>query len=76
MINKANQLLYFADSLNLTDATSLRNVGEAYFFRAYSYFELVRAYGEVPKIDFFYTTASDGIKTKISCYRNLCTDRR
>jgi hypothetical protein len=64
MINRCNKLLYFADSLNLTDAASLRNVGEAYFFRAYSFFELVKAYGEVPKIDFYYVKASDGIKPK------------
>ncbi len=64
MINKANQLLYFADSLQLTDAASLRNVGEAHFFRAYSYFELVKAYGPIPKIDFFYTDASQGVRPK------------
>jgi hypothetical protein len=64
MINKANQLLFTADSLKLTDPGSLRNVGEAYFFRAYSYFELVKAYGEVPKIDFFYTDASQGVRPK------------
>ena len=64
MINKANQLLFTADSLHLTDAASLRNIGEAHFFRAYSYFELVKAYGEVPLIDFFYTDASKGIRPK------------
>jgi len=64
MINKANQLLFTADSLKLTDAGSLRNIGEAHFFRAYSYFELVKAYGEVPKIDFYYTDASKGIVPK------------
>lgn len=64
MINLANRLIYFADSLQLTDAASLRNVGEAYFFRAFSYFELVKAYGEVPKIDFYYTVASDGVRPK------------
>lgn len=64
MINRCNKLLYFADSLNLTDAASQRNVGEAYFFRAYSYFELVKAYGEVPKIDFYFVNATDGIKPK------------
>ena len=64
MINKANQLLFTADSLKLTDASSLRNIGEAHFFRAYSYFELVKAYGEVPKIDFFYTDAAKGIVAK------------
>ncbi len=64
MINKANQLLYFADSLNLTDDASQRNVGEAHFFRAYSYFELVKAYGPIPKIDYFYTNAADGVRPK------------
>ena len=39
-------------------------MGEAHFFRAYSFFELVKAYGEVPKIDFYYTNAADGIKPK------------
>src|SRR6476661_7069735 len=46
MINLANKELYFADSLKVTDAASLRNVGEACFFRAYSFFELVKNYGE------------------------------
>jgi hypothetical protein len=64
MINKANQLLFTADSLKLTDPNSLRNIGEARFFRAYSYFELLKAYGEVPKIDFYYTDASKGIRPK------------
>jgi len=66
MINKCNQLLFTADSLNLTDPSSRRNVGEAYFFRAYSFWELVKAYGPVPKIDYFYTKASDGIRPKSS----------
>ncbi|MDP4262770.1 MAG: RagB/SusD family nutrient uptake outer membrane protein [Bacteroidota bacterium] len=64
MINKANQLLFTLDSLKLTDGNSLRNYGEAHFFRAYAYFELVKAYGEVPKIDFYFTDASKGIKPK------------
>ena len=66
MINLANKELYFADSLNATDEASLRNVGEAKFFRVYAYFELVKAYGEVPKIDFYYTEAAQGIKPKSS----------
>ena len=28
------------------------NIAEAKFFRAYAYFDLVRTYGDVPKIDF------------------------
>lgn len=64
MINLTNREIYFADSLKVTDDASLRNVGEAYFFRAYSFFELVKAYGEVPKIDFYYTRSADGIRPK------------
>lgn len=64
MINLANKELFFADSLKATDPASLKNVGEAHFFRAYAYFELVKAYGDVPKIDFYYTNAKDGIKPK------------
>ncbi|MDQ2862948.1 MAG: RagB/SusD family nutrient uptake outer membrane protein [Bacteroidota bacterium] len=64
MINLANKELYTADSLKVSDAASLRNVGEACFFRAYSYFELVKAYGDVPLINYYYTKASDGIRPK------------
>jgi hypothetical protein len=64
MINQANKELYFADSLKASDPASLRNVGEACFFRAYSYFELVKAYGEVPLINFYYTNAAQGVRPK------------
>jgi hypothetical protein len=64
MINLANQELHIADSLKVTDQASLRNVGEACFFRAYSYFELVKAYGEVPLINYYYTNAAQGVKPK------------
>ncbi len=66
MINLTNKLIYEADSLQASDPASLRNVGEAYFFRAYCYFDLVRTYGEVPLIDFYYTNPADGIKPKSS----------
>src|SRR5215813_11652233 len=46
MINQCNKELFTADSLKVSDEASLRNVGEACFFRAYSYFELVKAYGD------------------------------
>ena len=64
MINLANKTLHFADSLKATDPASLRNVGEACFFRAYCYFDLVRTYGDVPLINFYFTTAAAGIKPK------------
>ena len=64
MINLTNKELFFADSLKVTDQASLRNIGEACFFRAYSYFELVKAYGEVPLINYYYTNAKEGIRPK------------
>ena len=64
MINLANKELHDADSLKVTDEASLRNIGEACFFRAYSYFELVKAYGEVPLINYYYTAATEGVRPK------------
>ncbi len=64
MINLANTELHDLDSLKATDAASLRNKGEASFFRAYSYFELVKTYGDVPLITKKLVTTADGIKPK------------
>jgi starch-binding outer membrane protein, SusD/RagB family len=52
VINLANTALQTADSLKLEGIDSRANIAEARFFRAYCYFDLVRVYGEVPKIDF------------------------
>lgn len=52
LINLANTAIQNADSLHLTDPASMINVAEARFFRAFSYFDLVRTFGDVPKIDF------------------------
>ena len=52
LINLANTAIQTADSLKLSDPSSLINVAEARFLRAYSYFDLVRTFGEVPMIDF------------------------
>lgn len=52
MINLANQILFTADSLKLSDAAAMINIAEARWFRALSYFDLVRTYGQVRKIDF------------------------
>lgn len=64
MINQCNTIINIQSSLNLTDPQSLRNVGEAHFFRAFSFFELVKAYGEVPKLDYYFENAADGIREK------------
>jgi starch-binding outer membrane protein, SusD/RagB family len=64
MINAANNALDDAKSFNLTDEASLRNVGEACFFRAYSYFELVKNFGDVPLINYRIVNPTDGIRDK------------
>lgn len=64
MINAANSALHTADSLKSTDPASLRNIGEACFFRAYAYFELVKTYGDVPLFNYKIVNASDGIRPK------------
>ena len=64
MINATNTALATADSLHLTDASSNRNIGEACFFRAHAYFELVKAYGDVPLFKKPLRSPADGIKDK------------
>ena len=51
-----------ADSLGLTGVESEVNIAEARFFRAFSYFDMVRTFGDVPKIDFrIYNAAQANI---------------
>jgi starch-binding outer membrane protein, SusD/RagB family len=53
LINLANTAIQTADSLKIdADIDSRANIGEARFFRAFAYFDLVRTFGDVPKIDF------------------------
>ncbi len=52
IIGLANNIIIAIDSAKLTDPTSLEQKAEAKFFRAWSYFALVREFGQVPKIDF------------------------
>jgi hypothetical protein len=64
MINLANTELHIADSLKAKDQASLQDVGEALFFRAYSYFELVKAYGDIPLLNFYYTDPKQSLLPK------------
>lgn len=66
LIGLANTALQTADSLKLSQPADLVNQAEAKFFRAFSYFDLVRAYGQVPKIDFRVYNAQDANKPKAS----------
>jgi len=52
MIYACNDILHDIDSLKLTTDGDKINQAEAKFFRAYAYFDLVRTFGQVPKIDF------------------------
>ncbi|MBL0356440.1 MAG: RagB/SusD family nutrient uptake outer membrane protein [Chitinophagaceae bacterium] len=66
MINAANNALDDAKTLGASDDASIRNIGEACFFRAYAYFELVKTYGEVPLINYRIVKPTDGIREKSS----------
>lgn len=46
----ANTAIQTIDSLQLTDPDNQRRKAEALFFRAFTYFDLVRTYGKVPLI--------------------------
>ncbi len=50
IIYQCNSVIDAIDSNGLDDTNSQRNKGEALFFRAYCYFNLVRAFGEVPLV--------------------------
>jgi hypothetical protein len=63
-VGLCNDILDDAVKQNLTDPASVINVAEARFFRAYAYFDLVRTYGAVPKIDFKVNTAAEGAIAK------------
>jgi len=64
MINLCNAEIHVGDSLKAKDPATLRQLGEAHFFRAYSFFDLVKAYGEVPLINYYFTNPADGVKAK------------
>ncbi len=59
-VGLCNDILDDAVKQNLTDPASVINTAEARFFRAYAYFDLVRTYGAIPKIDFKINTPAEG----------------
>lgn len=59
LCNDALDLAASVDNAN-RDASYDILVAEAKFFRAYGYFDLVRTFGDVPKIDFKINTPADG----------------
>ncbi len=66
LIYKVNDLLEELKQVQeLSDGDKV-NKAEALFFRAFCYFNLVRAFGEVPLIDFKVVKVEDGVKPKSS----------
>jgi hypothetical protein len=63
-IGLCNDALDEAVKGGYTDPASIINIAEARFFRAYAYFDLVRTFGAVPKIDFKINTPAEGNKAK------------
>lgn len=59
VIHKVNSLLDDIKKSGESSNGTLINKGEAQFFRAYCYFNLVRAFGEVPLIDFKINQSSE-----------------
>ncbi len=58
LIISANAIISDIDSLGLTDQNTLVNRAEAKFLRAFTFFNLVRTFGEVPKVDFKVNNAA------------------
>jgi len=59
IIYQCNDVLDAIETGHLTGENDLYNKGEALFFRAYCYFNLVRAFGEVPLVTFKVNEASE-----------------
>jgi starch-binding outer membrane protein, SusD/RagB family len=58
-IQKASSIIKDVETGFSTNPTALVNKAEASFFRAYAYFDMVRDYGPVPKIDFKVVQPTD-----------------
>ncbi len=69
-IRSVNYFLQKAESANL-GTTNDRWVGEALFFRAYNYWELVKSFGGVPKIDKVLTETSPELYSKRSTQQEI-----
>ncbi|WPP50960.1 RagB/SusD family nutrient uptake outer membrane protein [Catalinimonas niigatensis] len=68
-ISAANAAVAGAETLDLSDEEINPLIAEARFIRAFSYYHLVRVFGDIPYIDFFITDPSivqDISKTPVS----------
>ncbi|MEX2512841.1 MAG: RagB/SusD family nutrient uptake outer membrane protein [Cyclobacteriaceae bacterium] len=78
VISASNAAISGAESLELEEATNNRLVAEARFVRAFSYFHLVRVFGDIPYIDYFINdpeSVKDISKTPASeVYQGILAD--
>lgn len=58
-IGRCNKIIEQSKTTPLVESQANRWAAEAYFFRAYHYFELVQKYGDVPLILKVFTSTSD-----------------
>jgi hypothetical protein len=58
-IARSNNILSRLDAVTLTDAQKNRYKGESLFLRAYSYFYLVRLFGNVPIVDVAFRSPNE-----------------
>ncbi|MBK8722916.1 MAG: RagB/SusD family nutrient uptake outer membrane protein [Saprospiraceae bacterium] len=58
-IGRSNYAIQFFNQMDMAEATKNRYVGEAKFLRAYFYWNLLRCYGGVPKIDKVLASQAD-----------------
>ena len=77
VIYQCNDVIETIEKGNLTEENDLRNKVEALFFRAYCYFNLVRAFGEVPLVTFKVNDASEANVPKTTAeeiYKQIDSD--
>lgn len=60
MISLCNNVLDAAANQTTPDPATPTLVAEARFFRAYTFFDMVRTFGEIPKLDFKVVNPEDG----------------
>lgn len=61
-IARSNNILARLDAVNLTDAQKKQFRGESLFLRAYSYFNLVRLFGNLPIVDVAFRSPNEIMK--------------
>lgn len=66
IIYQCNEIIEAVKAGEKGNLGNSRNAGEAYFFRAYAYFNMVRAFGEVPLITFQVIDPADANVAKSS----------